>query len=65
MPGALFFKPDGLGFSRITVIDAAGAAASVMVRVDDTSSARPVLRPAASECKISPCITAPSTGTFQ
>jgi penicillin-binding protein 1C len=65
IPGVLFFKPDGPGFSRVTVIDAAGAAASVMVRVDDTSSARSVLRPAASSCSISPCLTVPSSLKFQ
>jgi penicillin-binding protein 1C len=35
--GALFFRPDGPGFSRVTVMDAAGATASVVVRVDDNS----------------------------
>jgi penicillin-binding protein 1C len=32
---ALFFTPAGPGFSRVTVTDATGAAASVVVRVDD------------------------------
>jgi penicillin-binding protein 1C len=32
---ALFFKPAGPGFSRVTVTDATGAAASVVVRVDE------------------------------
>jgi penicillin-binding protein 1C len=32
---ALFFNPAGPGFSRVTVMDASGAAASVVVRVDD------------------------------
>jgi penicillin-binding protein 1C len=65
--GALFFKPDGPGFSRVTVIDAAGASASVMVRVDDTASAsaRSMLRPASSSCRVSPCLTGPSSGTLQ
>jgi penicillin-binding protein 1C len=39
-PGALFFQPDGPGFSRVTVMDAAGASASVVVRVDDSSVGR-------------------------
>jgi penicillin-binding protein 1C len=38
--GALFFRPDGPGFSRVTVMDSAGASASVVVRVDDGSAAR-------------------------
>ena len=33
--GALFFRPDGPGFSRVTVIDSAGDADSVVVRVSD------------------------------
>ncbi len=46
--GPLFFSPDGPGFSRVTVIDAAGATDSIVVRVDDTSSgsANASLRPA-------------------
>ena len=36
--GALFFHPDGPGFSRVTVIDSSGAADSVIVRVDDGAS---------------------------
>jgi penicillin-binding protein 1C len=36
---ALFFNPSGPGFSRVTVMDASGAAASVVVRVDDASAA--------------------------
>jgi penicillin-binding protein 1C len=39
-PGALFFTPDGPGFSRITVMDGSGATASVVVRVDDRSESR-------------------------
>jgi penicillin-binding protein 1C len=38
--GTLFFKPDGPGFSRVTVVDATGATDSVVVRVDDEASAR-------------------------
>jgi penicillin-binding protein 1C len=33
--GSLFFNPDGPGFSRVTVMDAAGATDSIIVRVDD------------------------------
>lgn len=36
-PSDLFFQPDGPGFSRITVMDATGATASVVVRIDDGS----------------------------
>ena len=43
--GTLFFKPDGPGFARVTVMDANGAADSVMVRLDDaTPLATPGLR---------------------
>ena len=35
---ALFFTPAGPGFSRVTVMDASGAAASVIVRVDEGAS---------------------------
>jgi penicillin-binding protein 1C len=38
--GALFFRPDGPGFSRVTVIDSAGATATAVVRVDDGSAAK-------------------------
>jgi penicillin-binding protein 1C len=34
---ALFFHPAGPGFSRVTVTDASGAAASIVVRVDDST----------------------------
>ncbi|HUD85522.1 MAG TPA: penicillin-binding protein 1C [Xanthobacteraceae bacterium] len=43
-PGTLFFKPDGPGFSRVTVMDAAGSTDSVMVRVDDSSANRVTAR---------------------
>ena len=36
---ALFFSPAGPGFSRVTVMDASGATASVVVRVGDAISA--------------------------
>ncbi len=38
-PAALFFTP-GLGFSRVTVLDASGASASVAVRVGDNAASR-------------------------
>jgi penicillin-binding protein 1C len=38
--GVLFFRPDGPGFSRVTVIDSAGATATAVVRVDDGSAAK-------------------------
>jgi len=39
-PGSLFFKPAGPGFSRVTVLDAAGSTDSVVVRLDDGSVSR-------------------------
>jgi hypothetical protein len=54
-PGALFFKPEGPGFSRVTVIDSAGSSASVTIRVDDDSSGRGTIRAANTVCAISPC----------
>jgi penicillin-binding protein 1C len=42
--GALFFTPDGPGFSRVTVIDSAGGSDSVMVRVGDASAAGTLVR---------------------
>ncbi len=44
--GSLFFNPDGPGFSRVTVMDAAGATDSIVVRVDDGPVSAPA--PAAS-----------------
>jgi len=35
--GTLLFKPDGPGFTRVTVIDSAGAVDSVVVRFDDAA----------------------------
>ena len=35
----LFFKPQGPGFARVTVIDAAGAVDSVSIRLDDAKQA--------------------------
>jgi len=51
--GALFFQPDGPGFARVTVIDGAGAADSILVRLDDTVSAMTPPVPAA--CPLMPC----------
>ncbi len=34
--GAMFFRPSGPGFSRVTVTDATGASDSVVVRVDES-----------------------------
>jgi len=34
-PGNLFFQPDGPGFARVTIMDAAGGSDSIMVRLDD------------------------------
>jgi penicillin-binding protein 1C len=44
--GTLLFAPDGPGFVRVTVIDATGATDSVLVRIDDGTSARLSLRAA-------------------
>jgi penicillin-binding protein 1C len=46
--GALFFTPDGPGFSRVTVVDSVGATDSVVVRVADGSSAGMLLRRASA-----------------
>ena len=53
--GPLFFKPDGPGFSRVTVIDSAGSTDSVVVRVDDGSATRNKVRATAAICANSPC----------
>jgi penicillin-binding protein 1C len=53
--GTPFFKPDGPGFSRVTVLDSSGAAASVVVRVDDGSASRGMLGAASAACTLSPC----------
>jgi len=42
--GALFFTPDGPGFSRVTVVDSTGASDSVVVRIADGASAKLLLR---------------------
>ncbi len=51
--GTLFFRPSGPGFSRVTVMDASGAADSIVVRLDEAAAAW--LRATASE---SPASTA-------
>ena len=53
--GALFFKPDGAGFSRVTVIDSAGSTDSVVVRVDDASATRNKVQATAPLCAKYPC----------
>ena len=37
--GTLFFRPDGPGFARVTVIDGSGATDSVLVRLEDRAPA--------------------------
>jgi penicillin-binding protein 1C len=44
--GTLFFKPDGPGFSRVTVMDSAGATDSIVVRVEDSTAAKVLVRAA-------------------
>jgi len=53
--GSLFFQPAGPGFARVTVIDASGAADSVVVRVEDAASARSAVQAASAACAITPC----------
>jgi penicillin-binding protein 1C len=51
----LSFRPHGPGFARVTVIDSAGAADSVMLRLEDDAAAitaAPAFRPA---CSPAPC----------
>jgi penicillin-binding protein 1C len=36
--GSLFFMPNGPGFTRVTVMDAAGSMDSILVRVGDEAS---------------------------
>jgi penicillin-binding protein 1C len=43
--GAMFFNPAGPGFSRVTVVDAAGASDSIVVRVGEAATPSPVLSP--------------------
>jgi penicillin-binding protein 1C len=44
--GTLLFAPDGPGFVRVTVINATGSTDSVLVRIDDGTSASLSLRAA-------------------
>ncbi len=53
--GSLFFQPQGPGFMRVTVIDASGAADSVVVRIEDAASAMSAVRAAAAACPVTPC----------
>jgi len=53
--GNPFFRPDGPGFARVTVVDASGAADSVVVRFEDGASAVPVLRAADTTCRAGAC----------
>jgi penicillin-binding protein 1C len=53
--GSLFFQPEGAGFARVTVIDASGAADSVVVRVEDGTSAMSAVRAIAAACPVTPC----------
>ena len=53
--GNFFFQPDGPGFARVTVIDGAGAADSVLVRLDDGASATLLVPAARSACPLAPC----------
>src|SRR5581483_5482346 len=62
---SLSFKPDGPGFSRVTVIDAAGSMDSVTVRVDDGPSLRSIVRNISSGCAVSPCRNNPIAGSAQ
>jgi penicillin-binding protein 1C len=53
--GSLFFQPEGPGFARVTVIDASGAADSVVVRLEDSASAIAPVRAAPALCPLTPC----------
>jgi len=57
-PGALFFRPDGPGFARVTVMDASGASDSIVVRMDDSSAASGTVRAASALCTKSSCQSA-------
>ena len=69
--GTLFFRPDGPGFSRVTVIDSSGTTDSVVVRVEDSAAAKALLRaasaaspasPASPACSLPPCAASRGTG---
>jgi penicillin-binding protein 1C len=51
----LFFQPAGPGFARVTVIDSAGAADSVMVRLDDGAEPSGTIPGIRSACTHSSC----------
>ncbi len=53
--GTLFFQPDGPGFARVTVIDGSGAAASVLLRFEDGTSARAPVPQTQSSCPLAQC----------
>jgi penicillin-binding protein 1C len=53
--GALLFQPPGPGFVRVTVIDGSGAADSVMVRLDDGTSAATAAASIRPACSPAPC----------
>jgi penicillin-binding protein 1C len=53
--GTLFFRPDGPGFARVTVIDGSGSADSVLVRLEDSASAMAFAPAPSSACPITPC----------
>jgi hypothetical protein len=53
--GRLFFQPPGPGFTRVTVIDGAGAADSVMVRLDDGSAVQPTASVISPQCTSGAC----------
>ncbi len=53
--GTLFFQPDGPGFARVTVIDGSGAAASVMVRLEDGATATAATLETHATCPLAHC----------
>jgi penicillin-binding protein 1C len=63
--GTLSFKPNGQGFSRVTVIDSIGGMDSVTVRVDDGSTLRGIVRTVRAGCSISPCQNKPIAAPAQ
>jgi len=54
--GSLFFRPAGPGFARVTVIDGAGAADSVVVRLEDSASATAAMPIIHSACAPARCV---------
>ncbi len=54
--GTLFFQPDGPGFARVTVIDGSGAAASVLLRFEDGTSASAPAAQTRSACPLAHCL---------